>query len=394
MINPYSSYIVSCCLALAMYWLGWSELYPPISSYLLGFLLLTVLLHFILSFYWKSKNFSVIRPSVSFFNPLATTIFIYALWAADFIHEGGIPLIKILLNRPYDYRLFGVPSLHVLAVTFGSFFTVFLFSLYISTRLRPYLYLYLINLLAALLIYSRAMMMFNLVASAFVYLLCSPSISWRQISAGLIAFILVSYFFGVLGTVRVSFEARKDYDPRLFLDVGQASETFRSSIVPHEFFWGYIYVSSPLANLQYNINTFQVPPFSFDRLMQHLNNEMIFDFISKRVNRIWGVEREQENSLPQKPFNVSTVYSRSFSYQGWVGMCLIATFVLIVPWIYVQILPVNSYSLCGLAILNTMYLFLMYDNTIRFTGLGLQLVYPFALPLAEKATVWFQKRIA
>lgn len=393
MINPYSSYIVSFSLALGMYWLGWSELYPPISGGLLGFLLLTILLHFILSFYWKSKNFSVIKPTDSFFNPVATTIFIYALWAIDFIYEGGIPLIKILLKQPYNYRLFGVPSLHVFTVTFGSFFTVYLFSLYISTRQRPYLYLYLINLLAALLIYSRAMMMFNLVASAFVYLLCSPSISWRQFSAGLIAFICVSYFFGVLGTVRVSFEARKNYDPGLFLDVGQASGAFRSSFVPREFFWGYIYLSSPLANLQNNINTFQVPPFSYSRLTQHLNNEMIFDFISKRVNRIWEVEREQENTIPYKPFNVSTVYSRSFSYQGWIGMFIMGAFVLIIPWMYFQILPVNQYSLCGLAILNTMYLFLMYDNTIRFTGLGLQLVYPFALPLAEKATVWFQKRI-
>ncbi len=393
MINPHSSYVISFSLALGMYWLGWSRLYPRITNSLFTFLLLTVVIHLILSFYWRSKKVAVPKLINSFFNPIATTIFIYVLWAADFIYEGGIPLLKILLSQPYNYRLFGVPSLHVFTVTFGSFFTIFLFSLYVSTRQRTYLYLYLINMLAALLIYSRGMMMFNLVGSVFVYLLSSPSISWKQFLVGLIALICVSYFFGVLGTVRDSFEAKRNYDTNIFMDTGQASEAFRKSKIPDEFFWGYIYLSSPLANLQQNINTFKVPPFSFSRLMQHLNNEMTFDFMSKRINRIWGVEREQERTLPNTPFNVSTVYSRSYSYQGWVGMFIMCVFILIVPWIYLQILPANQYSLCGLAILNTAYVFLMYDNTIRFTGLGLQLVYPFALPFAERAATWFQKRL-
>jgi hypothetical protein len=206
-------------------------------------------------------------------------------------------------------------------------------------------------------------------------------------------FLCLAYGFGVLGSLRVSFEARKSYDPGLFLDIGEATPAFRSSLVPREFFWGYIYFSSPLANLQENVNTFRVPPFTLGRLMQHINNEMIFDFLSKRVNRIFGVERENEHIIPYKPFNVSTVYSRSYSYQGWAGLLLMAAFVLILPWIYIRILPNNPYSLTGLAILNTMYLFLMYDNTIRFTGLGLQLVFPFVLPKVERAAAWFQNKV-
>ena len=193
--------------------------------------------------------------------------------------------------------------------------------------------------------------------------------------------------------MRVSFEAKKTYDSSLFLDIGEASEAFRDSAVPNEFFWAYIYLSSPLANLQQNINTFQVPAFSLGHLCQHINNEMLFDFISKRLNTAFGVDRMVENTIPGKPFNVSTVYSRSFSYQGWIGMCMMGAFVLVLPWIYIKILPENRYYLSGLAILNTMYLFLFYDNMIRFTGLGFQLVYPFAMPLAEKASVWFQKKL-
>jgi hypothetical protein len=110
------------------------------------------------------------------------------------------------------------------------------------------------------------------------------------------------------------------------------------------------------------------------------------------MNRLAGVERATENTIPRRPFNVSTVYSRSFSYQGWIGMFIIGGFVLLIPLVYAKFLPVNSYQLTGIAVLNTMYLFLFYDNTIRFTGLGLQLVYPFLLPLAERASGWVQKK--
>jgi hypothetical protein len=393
MINPHASYIISFSISLGLYSLGWSSLYPPLTRHLLGFLLLTILLHGIMAFWWRSKSFSLPRPNFSYFSPLGTTIFIYILWLADFVYEGGIPLIKILFNQPYNYRLFGIPSLHVFTVTFGSFFTIYLFSLYLSTRQRFHLVLYLVNLLAAILIYSRAMMTFNLVGSLFVYLLGVPKFTWKKIAVGMVVFIGLTYGFGMLGTLRVSFEAKSPYDPGLFLDIGEATPSFRASSVPQEFFWGYTYLSSPLANLQLNINTFQVPPFTLRRMAEHFNNEMIFDFISKRVNRLWGIERETEHIIPYKPFNVSTVYSRSFSYQGWAGMLIMAVFVLVLPWIYIRILPVNPYSLTGLAIFNTMYLFLMYDNTIRFTGLGLQLVYPFVLPAAEKASTWFQNKL-
>ncbi len=392
MINPYSSYILSFLLSLGAFWLGWSGLFPPVSQYLILFLLVTFLFHFGFSFYWKKKLAPALKATDIYFNPIAITIFLYALWSLDFVYEGGVPLLKILLNQPYDYRLFGFPSVHVFTVTFSSFFTVYLFALYVSTRKRLYLVLYLVNLFAALLIFSRAMLIFNIISSLFVYFLSSPSISFRLgvlLLAGLISLV---FGFGLLGSLRVSFEAKRKYDTELFLDIGEATPSFRKSVIPKDFFWGYIYLASPLANLQYNINTFHVPPFSLGRLMQHINNEMLFDFISKRTNRLFGLKREAENIIPKKPFNVSTVYSRSFSYQGLTGMIVMAIFVLMVPWLYIQFLPANRYSLTGIAILNTMYLFLFYDNTIRFTGLGLQLVYPFILPMAEKANAWLLKK--
>ncbi len=385
MINPYSSYAFAFIIALIAYSFGWSGLYPVLTWPLLGFITVTILAHASLSILWK-KHIAFSRAvSPGLFDPVQTTFFIYALWTADFLYEGGIPLIKILFGQRYDYKLFGVPSLHVFTVTFASFFTIHLFSLFITTRERVYLALYLLNLLAALLIYSRAMLIFNIVGSVFVFFLIGYSFEWRRLSVISAGFILLIYFFGVLGTFRVSAEVQKEYDPEIFMDIGNATPAFRTSSVPSEFFWGYVYFSSPLANLQQNINTFNVPPFSMARLGGFINNEMTLDFFSKRINRVLGIQRAPENMIPKKPFNVSTAYSRSYSYLGWMGMAFMAVFVLSFPLVYMKLVPSNHYTVAGVAILNTMYLFLFYDNTLRFTGLGLQLIYPFVLPVVERS---------
>lgn len=377
MVNPYICYAFSFLLALITYALHWSTLYPRLSSGLLFFLGVTILLHVLAGFLLMRKR-KIVFPKITLQDPRSAiyiTLFIYALWTADFVYEGGIPLLKILFKIPYNYRLFGIPSLHVFIVTFSSFYTVYLFHVYLSTRQKTILCLYAINMAAAILIYSRAMFIFNLTASFILILLIKKIVTVRLLIV-LPLMILLSYFFGVLGTLRVSRELNVPYDNSLFTELGRPTESFSQSIIPNEFLWTYIYVSSPLANLQHNINSYPVKPASLSRTGEMINNEVLMDFISKRVNAFFHKEREQENTIPG-PFNVSTVYSRSYSYLGWTGIVLMAVIVILIPWAYLKILPMESqFFAAAFAILCTMFLFLAYDNTIRFTGLCFQLVYP------------------
>jgi len=196
--------------------------------------------------------------------------------------------------------------------------------------------------------------------------------------------VIVLYLFGVVGNKRVSAEGGKPYNSYDFLETGRATEDFQKSIIPKEFFWAYIYISSPLANLQVNIKRDEVPPVTFTRILEYINNEFLFESISKRINAIAGIEREEE-IIMKHPFNVSTVYSRSYSYIRWPGIIIMAGFILILPLLYFKILSKNnSYSLTAYAILCTMYLFFVYDNTIRLMGWGFLLVYPIVLPLADR----------
>jgi hypothetical protein len=193
----------------------------------------------------------------------------------------------------------------------------------------------------------------------------SPPISKKGLVFMLAGMIVLIYLFGMMGTLRVSREAKVKYDNQLFLKIGEATPDFRESIVPNEFFWTYVYISSPLANLQENIRLAE-PVIGFDRFIELINSELLFDFVSKRTKRMFNLEDPSDARIPG-PFNVTTVYSKSFSYLGWFGIAIIALTVLCLPWLYQRLLPSTSpYFHTGMAILCTMFLFMAYDNTIKF----------------------------
>ncbi len=380
-VNPYYCYALSFLVALVVYLQNWSQLYPSLRVSLVLFLVLTAFAHVVMGMKFNGEARARLAEVAvdGHRTHILITGFLYLLWMLEFFYAGGIPLLMILFGEPYDYRTFGIPSLHVFAVTFSSFYTIFLFHLYLTSRSRIFLLLYLVNLVAAILIYSRAMFFFNLSSSFLLFLVLRAKPSWRLLFITIIGLPVLLFLFGVLGTVRVSFESRRHYDNTLFLDTGEATPEFRESMVPKEFFWTYIYVSSPLANLQTNINLNKKYDESPGNFALMVNNEMLMDFISKRVNRLTGIERTDEARI-SGPFNVSTVYSRCFSYMGWTGMFIMAIFLLWLPWLYFKLIPKGSpFFYTSLAILSTGYLFLAYDNMIRFTGFSFQLVYPIVL---------------
>lgn len=392
MANPYFCYVFSFTVAILMYPLGWSDLYPALTLPLTCFLGVTIIIHLWLGFHFRRSKLTQYKRlgAEATAAPIVITAMLYLLWICEFLYEGGIPLVMILLDQEYNYILFGIPTLHVFIVTFSSFYTVYLFHIYLSGRQKVILILFAINLLAAILIYSRAMFFFNLSACFFLFLSSTKRIPGIVFFITPVLLLLLLYLFGVLGTLRVSRQSSKAYSNKLFLSTGGATESFKESVIPKEFFWSYIYVTSPLANLQHNIKTQSGHEVTLSNLTQMANNEILMDFVSKRINNLTGSKRKTENNIPG-PFNVSTVYSRAYSYAGWTGMTILALVVLLVPWVYARLFTTQSpFFPAGFAILCTMFLFLAYDNTIRFTGLSFQLVYPVVLHYAALKSKWLR----
>ena len=381
LINPYTIYITSFGSGILFYALHWSSYYPPLQWPLIIFFIFSfgVCLFFARNVYKNFVSLSSVPAIPGLQQIIGVTLLLYCLWIIEFIHAGGIPLFLILFGKSFNYRTFGVPSLHVFLVTFSSFYTAYLFHVFLVCRKKIILFFCLLNLVVALLIMNRGMFLTNLSTLFFIYILTKESI--RNIltlkrAAVLFATIIILFFlFGAMGTMRVSREIKRPYDRSLVYEVGNATLSFQKSIIPSEFFWSYIYLTSPLANLQYNIVNTQ-PKLDLENFFLLLNNEVLPDALSKRITAQFNLVNKQNHQIAEN-LNASTVFSGSFTYWGWAGVLLIFSLLLVIPFLFrLMNLTESPWLITFLAMVNTLYLFLIFDNMISFTGFSFQLMYP------------------
>lgn len=313
-------------------------------------------------------------------------------YVAEFIYHRNFPLLAVFTKIPLSYHEFGIPTFHVFLVTFNSFFSIYLFQMILSeTRKRKYLIIFYIStLVPSLLIMNRGMLVMILISCLFVYLIkYQRQITSRKI-AGLLAIGLLGlYLFGVAGNVRVnnSYQTNTSlFNNDLFMQIGGASEDFKQSLIPKEYFWGYIYLASPLANLQETINEFEFKEdINIPDSLKLTITQMLPDFISKRIVALYDFEIPSGKQITQE-LNVSTAFTQPFVILGWVGISLFTLFIFTFAFFYILLLKrLNSeFFIIGVAIINTMFLFNTFTNMFAFTGLSFQLVYPMLFTLLRK----------
>jgi hypothetical protein len=184
------------------------------------------------------------------------------------------------------------------------------------------------------------------------------------------------------------------YSGDYILTVVEADQNFVHSKIPSEFIWSYLYISSPLANLQHNIDHRYTLEKTDKNMLLFLSNEFLFDFISKRIDKMLNTERAMCSRFAES-MTVGSVYANSYVYFGWTGLIMMAAYILFVPILYLGLIrKSNTFYVTATSILGSLYLFLIFDNMFTFTGLSFQLVYPLFMniffaktPLDEDAVV-------
>jgi len=385
-VNPFFIYIVGFSIALIIYQLDWSYLFPALSFSLVTFLIVTFLISGTIGLYIHRKG---LLKYQHFSNRLNVNWFIIAItigYILNFLYAGQIPLFSIANGADVDYREFGIPTFYVILATFTSFFTVYLFKCYKDEREKKYLFFCLYLFVFPILVFTRGAVLLNLSSIFFIYLFSYKKNKVKIYIKIVVIIFIVLIGFGLLGNIRTSNQIDKNGTQALseiMLNIGEAKPDFVNSSIPKEYFWSYLYISSPLANLQINVNE-QKPDYSVSKVLQYINGELNFDFISKRIFSIFGVEKP-ENTLIAPFLTVGTVYSTSYTYLGWWGMAVTFLFLMAVTFCYLLIMkPNNPYFSTGLAILNTFLLFCIFDNMFFFSGLSFQLVYPILFSLKFK----------
>ncbi len=366
--NPFSLYGITWSFVLLIYQLGWSHLVPNLSRGYIIFLSSTICISFILGYIFYSKKIFTYKPlSVIPFDYLKKcSVILYILFILEIICAREIPFISYLLgNRENDYTDFGLPFVHVIlngGLTVGALFSYYGYISINNTRRKCIKYL-VIFCIPFLLMFNRGGMMFCFLGCLLIYLMKIKNLKKIIIKISILL-LLVLYIFGLLGNLRTDVGDAKN----LLLEFGHATDSFKESGIPPEFFWSYIYIATPLANSQNMVNVDNRMEPSLKAYRDFTCFELLPELIAKRIST--DTMHRQEKDLIFDSFNVCSVYGRTYKYLGWWGPIFMYVFWIFWVIVTIGLIPKKSpFYVPAIASVNLITIMNLFDNMFVFMGL-------------------------
>lgn len=384
LFSPFMAYCLSFLMVIPIYLLDWSYLFPPLTATIPIFFLITFSIAFMGAIFFKDLLPLQYKKQAADVKDLYAGLLIL-FYLLDFAYSRVVPLIAVTQNIAYvDIAdSFGIPVLHVFFVGYTAFLGVAFFHSYLSQKKKKYLFYYILTILLSLLIVSRITITFIFIASVYVYLMSIQKHIGRKLIK--IAVVAALFFgaFGLIGNLRTSYDINAG---SLILELGEAKPSFIKSGVPDAYFWGYLYIASPLANLQLNVNRRDVP-FTENKLIQLIIHEFFWDSVSKRLDAKYDYKRTDITQI-NGALNVGSVFAKPYVYLGVWGMYIMYGFMFFITVLFMFILNRKSkYFIAYLACFNTIIVLCIFDNLLAFTPLSIILVFP----LIEKVKHFFIK---
>jgi hypothetical protein len=367
LVNPFFIYCISFTLAIIAYYWGWSEIYPKLSVILILFFVLTFIVFTIAGIFFR-KVYSKIGFSQAVPDQLNDIMFwvIMLLGLTNVLLMGYLPI----LHREYNYREFGVHIVDTLSNTLAIFFSVnFLYS-YINGKKKRYLIYFFIIIVFQLLLFRRSTIVWILVSSLFLLIYNYKRISVVLIIIFFLSVPLFSWCFGQYGNYRSKLsKAFVVYDLR-------AGDIFKNKILSHNHYITYLYVTSPLANLQTNIDLGKgfFNKGDFKRFAMYC---VIPESITLRMQDRLELF-PPETRLIHNELIVGTFLMISYITMGWFGMIfmIVLLFGTILLCLYLST-RWNIFQITTFSILSTSVSLLIFANVLnRLDTLLMLFLYP------------------
>lgn len=385
LFSPFFVYILGFLTLFLVYNLRWSGLYPEMSIDLLLFILATCFIMGFIGILFHRKNYFVFKPSKTSIAKLKKWCKWYLIAnLIEIIYSRRIPFLTGLVsnNASDNIDSFGIPIFHVFVLGFGAFLSLMIFYKMRSDKAsrRKLIFYFLLSFAAPIIIYGRGIMFMTLTGCLFIYLFSLTQIKNKAVPVIIIVLIGV-FLFGVLGDIRIGASDSRFGNQKKGLSImkiGQATKDFEDSWVPHEFMWIYVYMISPIGNLQYNVNESKNIEYNSEEFWELFSNEMLSETIGKRIS---GIEKREE-LLVIPVLNVSTVYARAYVILGWLGIIMI--FIYTVLYILITLLIVSrdsEYFIVTVAILNIIIVFNLFDNMFTYGGYANVIFIPLLMSL-------------
>lgn len=315
LVNPFYIFCLSFSLAIFVYLWGWCDIFPRLSVTLILFFTLTFILFiFAGNKLWKLKYVSLINPeSHHHLNDIIFWLIIF-LGFLNILLMGYLPI----LDRSRNYHEFGVHVLDPIFNTLSIFFSVFLYQSFLESKKKRFLIYVFVILIIQILIFRRSTIMWIITSSSFLFLLLKRKISLFTLIAGITCIPLLSYCFGLYGNTRSNLS-----QAYIINDLG-ASDSFKRSGMSQNHYMTYLYVSSPLANLQKNINK-SVGFFNSENFKDFLFYCLIPQSFTIRLEKSLNLT-PPECYLITPDLIVGTFLMVSFFTFGWMGMFIMLLF--------------------------------------------------------------------
>jgi hypothetical protein len=287
--------------------------------------MVTILMSFILG--QKIKKVFVYEECIKLKESYVPIIVLGIGYAIEFANE-TIPLIAIIKGNINYGDFTGMPILHVV-ITAGSIFYAiqyFYYALCNSNKRRFYLANYTIIILYILLTFTRSTILFIFSISALMLiakLKKEHNFSRKQKVGMGFGVVLVLYAFGGFGNLRQGF----GWNDSSYIS-GAGRFRFWPSFIPEQFKWAYLYLVTPLANLNYNV---KIGNNGFK--LNGLLSELLPRTITKRIIHMDMASAE----LVVNHFNVSTGWCGVYIQSGFIGMIILYIYALIMGLIGVKL---------------------------------------------------------
>ena len=364
MLSFYYWYSIIASIILGLYLLPFSELNTRINPFLLLCILLSIIISYILGRKYK-ENFAYydIKYEKNKYEywPL---IGIVVLSIVEFIYAGDIPLISVTIFHNSAYKAFQtIPILHVFISMIALYYsTIYIYKAcsYKENRKQNIAAFGIINFIM-ILFNMRSFLMFSLfIALNILYgkLRSINKVNRSTIFVLLASVVALLYGFGLYGNGRQGYKMNdSQYIERIGL------YTNWPLLVPKEYMWTYSYVTSPLANINYNIE---------NNNSEYNISGYIYQFLPESISkRLPNYDSRNKCELQKEYFNVSTGYCESYANMGFVGIIIFWLVIMFFPILlfrYNENIDIRKEYVSYISIYSCCVVFMFFTNMFSYGG--------------------------
>jgi hypothetical protein len=366
LVNPFYIFAAAFSLAIFVYLWGWSSIFPQLSAGLLSFLIFSALLFI---FAGRKTAFTLFNQNrgndFGYINEFFFSLII-TLGTVNVFFMGYLPILSPL----NDYRKFGVPVLDPVFNSLSIFFSAFFFHSFLKSKKKKFLLYVILILLFQILLFRRSTMVWILTSSSFLYLLQKQKIKLLILVTAIVCIPVLSYCFGLYGNKRSNLN-----ESYVINDLG-ASESFKHSGISYNHYITYLYLSSPLANLQKNVD-------NGNGFLNNRDFKAFFFYSLLPQSFTLRLEKTLKLIPPECSLIIPDLIAGSFFLigfftLGWLGMALMLIYLFAIILLCLFLLKkCDTFSVSTYSILVTAVSLMIFSNFLNRLDVILMLfVYP------------------